>query len=151
MVMVQSFVAGEPPSGRENASATALKADKTNATLDFQTDEIAGTIQLEGAYHGVTRLVDRQSGRQVIDSRYSALNLFKLMSVNLAMGQPRTMPRTIETGSSWGQVGWGATAAHRAEVVARYEIRPPNAIDLSVTVKSLGVPAPTPRLQEMLP
>jgi len=138
---VKGLLAGEPVPVQESPSPpapAAIQADETGAGFDFQTEEIDGAIRLEGAYHGVARLVDRRTGRQVIDSRYSALNLFKLMSVNLAMGQPRTMPRTIETGPGWGQVRWGATDSHRAEVLARYEIRPPNAIDLSVTVKSRG-------------
>jgi len=141
LLAVRRLAAGESPPAQESPSVPApptIKADETGAGFDFQTEEIEGTIRLEGAYHGVTRLVERRTGRQVIDSRYSALNLFKLMSVNLAMGQPRTMPRTIETGTSWGQARWAATDSHRAEVVARYEIRPPNAIDLSVTVKSRG-------------
>jgi hypothetical protein len=106
--------------------------------FDFQAGHIQGTIQLQGAYHGVTRLVDRRSGRQVIDPRYSALNLFKLMSVNLAMGMPRTMQRTIEASDSWVQARWAATEAHRAEIVARYELHPPNALDLTVTVRFHG-------------
>jgi len=141
LLAATGLAAGEPPLATESPSPlpqATIKAEETEASFDFQTDEIEGTVRLDGAYHGVTRLVDRRTGRQVIDSRYSALNLFKLMSVNLAMGQPRTMPRTIETGPAWGQVRWAATDSHRAEVVARYEIRPPNAIELSVTVKSRG-------------
>lgn len=106
--------------------------------LEFETPEIEGTIRLGGAYHGVTRLVDKRSGRQVIDPRYSALNLFKLMSVNLMMGQPREMERKVQFGPDWAEVCWPATEMHRGEVVARYEVRPPNAVDLTVTVRSSG-------------
>ena len=141
LLAARALAADEAPPAQESPSLpgpATVKADEAGASFDFQTDEIEGTIRLDGAYHGVTRLVDRRTGRQVIDSRYSALNLFKLMSVNLAMGQPRTMPRKIETGPSWGQARWAATDSHRAEVVARYEVRPPNAIDLTVTIKSSG-------------
>ena len=81
-------------------------ASPSPQTLDFETPEIQGTICLDGAYHGVTRLVDKRSGRQLIDPRYSALNLFKLMSVNLVMGQPRQMERIVQFGPDWAEVRW---------------------------------------------
>src|SRR5262245_6873901 len=82
-------VASEGGSPGKNAVLTRIK--DTDA-FEFETADIKGTIQPQGAYHGVTRLVDRRSGTQLIDPRYSALNLFKLQSVNHYMGQPREMP-----------------------------------------------------------
>lgn len=113
-------------------------ASPDQQVLEFDTPEIEGTIRLDGAYHGVTRLVDKRSGRQVIDPRYSALNLFKLMSVNLMMGQPRQMERTVQIGPDWAEIRWPKTDMHRGEVVARYEVRPHGAVDLIVTVRSEG-------------
>lgn len=111
-----------------------------NATdgFEFATSQVEGTLRLDGAYHGVTRLVDKASGRQVIDERYSALNLFKLMSVNLMMGQPRQMERTMRSGSNWAEVSWPATDAHQGEVVARYQLSSPSSIDVSVTIRAKG-------------
>jgi len=106
--------------------------------VNFSLEQIEGTICLDGAYHGVTRLVDKRTGRQVIDPRYSALNLFKLMSVNLVMGQPRSMQRTVQITPQRLEVKWAPTENHRAELVARYELRPPQAVDLTVTVRSRG-------------
>jgi hypothetical protein len=97
-----------------------------------------GTVRLDGTYHGVTRLVDKRTGKQVIDARYSALNLFKLMAVNQIMGQPRHMQRTMKKGADWAEVTWPATASHHAKVTARWEIVEPNAIDLTVNVQSQG-------------
>jgi hypothetical protein len=105
---------------------------------EFDTDLMAGTIRLDGSYHGVTRLVDKRSGKQLIDARYSALNLFKLMSVNQAMDQPRSMPRTVKVASSHAEATWEPTETHRATVVARYEVPQPNAVELSVTVRCQG-------------
>jgi len=113
-----------------------VRAQPAPQTLDFETPQIQGTICLDGAYHGVTRLIDKRSGRQLIDPRYSALNLFKLMSVNLVMGQPRQMERTVQFGPDWAEVRWPPTDTHLGEVIARYQVRPPNAIDLTVTVRS---------------
>lgn len=106
--------------------------------LDFDTARISGTIRLEGAYHGVTRLVDKESGRQLIDPRYAALNLFKLMSVNLVMGQPRNMNRVCVVGTNFAEIRWPPTEMHRCEMVARYDVRDVGAIDLTVTVRSLA-------------
>ena len=116
----------------------ALTPGGTEDAFDFETDRMEGTIGLAGAYHGVTRLVDRRSGRQVIDPRYSALNLFKLMSVNQIMGQPRSMERTTEVAPDRVEVSWAPTDGHNAQITARYEVVRPNAVDVTVTVRSQG-------------
>jgi len=106
--------------------------------FEFDTGQIQGTVRLDGAYHGVTRLVDKRTGAQVIDSRYSALNLFKLMSVNQIMGQPRSMERTTQVSSDWVEVKWAATDGHKGEITARYAVAEANAVDVTVTVRSQG-------------
>lgn len=128
--------AGKPAAApsAESRQPSFTRTDQEGA--HFSLDQIEGAIRLDGAYHGVTRLVDKRSGRQVIDTRYSALNLFKLMSVNLVMGQPRAMQRTVQVTPHRLEVKWAATETHRAELLARYELRPPQAVDLTVTVRS---------------
>jgi len=116
------------------ANKVRLVAEGENR-FTFETDQIEGAVCLEGKYHGVTRLADKRTGRPVIDPRYSALNLFKLMSTNLCMGQPRDMPRTVSAGQDWVEATWAATDAHAGQVVARYEVRQPNLVDLTVTVR----------------
>jgi len=141
-----SAMPGERPEAKP-AAAPAAEAPQKNAVLvresagnvfRFQTGEIQGDIRLDGAYHGVTRLVDRRTGKQLIDPRYSALNLFKLMSTNQAMGMPRTMERKVQAASRWVEAKWPATEGHHGELTARYEVREPNAIDLTVTVRPAG-------------
>ena len=124
--------------GGETNQGALLSPDADNTSFDFETDRIQGTIRTDGAYHGITRLVDKQTGRQVIDSRYSALNLFKLMSVNQIMGQPRNMERTTRASARWIEIQWAPTDAHAAWVTARYEVPEANAVDLTVTVRSRG-------------
>ena len=144
-------VASTNPASCEEQSKTTTEStpDKTKGTavltpngagnsFDFDTDQIQGTIRLDGPYHGVTRLVDKRTGRQVIDSRYSALNLFKLMSVNQTMDQPRSMERVIQASSDSVEVTWAATDTHKAVVTARYEVPEPDAVDVTVTVGSQG-------------
>lgn len=135
-----SLVLGQAPDRSQSPppAGTVQEPPTSEQVLNFETPEMAGTIRLDGAYHGVTRLLDKRTGRQVIDPRYSALNLFKLMSVNHVMGQPRNMERTVRFGPDWAEVCWPATDTHRGEVVARYEVHPPNAVDLTVTVRSRG-------------
>lgn len=107
-------------------------------SYDFDTDVMAGSIQPEGAYHGVKRLVDKRSGRQVIHPLYSALNLFRLFSVNQGMGQPRFMERTVEATEEAVTIRWAAAPEHQGEIAARYEVPEANAIDLTVTVRCHG-------------
>lgn len=117
---------------------TLLKPNDTKDRYDFETEQMQGTIRLDGAYHGVTRLTDKRTGKQVIDARYSALNLFKLMCVNQVMGEPRKMQRTVKSGAHWVEVEWAATDSHQATLTARYEVVEPSAIDLTLTVRSRG-------------
>jgi len=138
-------LAGEPKPnasvesrGEDSGPRILLKPAATGGGFEFETEQMKGTIRLDGAYHGVTRLVDKRTGRQVIDPRYSALNLFRLMSVNRMMGLPRQMERTITTEPSSVRVTWPATETHAGEISARYEVVSQNAIDVTVTVRSQG-------------
>jgi len=113
-----------------------LKQNSTTKAFDFRLEEIEGSIQPEGVYHGVRRLVDRRSGRNLIHPDYSALNLFKLMAVNLCMDSPRNMTRTVQVAGNAVEIRWPATETHRADLVARYEVHEPSTIDLTVTVRT---------------
>ncbi len=140
-----SSFAAEPISDATSASKaeeprakTLLTPNAAKDSYDFETPQMQGTIRLDGAYHGVSRLTDKRTGKQVIDARYSALNLFKLMAVNQVMGEPRKMQRTIKSGAHWVEVEWAATQSHQAALTARYEVVEPSAIDLTLTVRSRG-------------
>jgi hypothetical protein len=54
------------------------------------------------------------------------------------MDSPRLMPRSAKLLGNGVEVFWEPTEAHHGEVVARYELRPPDAIDLNVTVRTRG-------------
>lgn len=116
-----------------------VDGQETNArVVEFETSEIRASIRVDGEYHGVSRLLHKSTGRQVIDGRYSALNLYRLFSVNSAMGQPRRMERTSRQGRDWVTITWPATEAHQGVITARYELAGPHAIDLWLTVESEG-------------
>ena len=136
-------LSAEPVADQKDQTATgrqkaALTPNEVDGGFDFETSQVQGTIRLDGAYHGVTRLIDKRTGRQVIDPRYSALNLFRLFSVNQGMGQPRSMERTTRVSADWVEVSWPVTDAHKGEITARYEVHQPNAVDVTVTVQTQG-------------
>jgi len=106
--------------------------------FSFETAQVTGSIQPEGSYHGVNRFSLKQTGQQVIDPRYSALNLFKLMARNQYMGKPRSIERTIKLISDAVEMTWLPTQQHKAEITARYEVSGPASVDLTVTVRSKG-------------
>lgn len=118
--------------------AVDLKPNSTKDSFDFETKQMSGTIRLDGAYHGVSKLTDKRTGKQVIDARYSALNFYKIMSVNQVMDEPRKMERTIKFSDHWAEVKWAATDSHQGELTARYEVVEPNAVDLTLTIRSKG-------------
>ncbi|WP_298865626.1 hypothetical protein [uncultured Gimesia sp.] len=126
------------PNTFADESKAILKPNSTQDSFDFETKQMSGTIRLDGAYHGVTRLTDKRTGKQVIDTRYSALNFYKLMSVNQVMDEPRKMARTIKFGADWVEVNWAATESHQGVLTARYEVSEPNVIDLTLILKSSG-------------
>ncbi len=114
-----------------------LTPDKENGFL-FETAQVNGSIQPEGSYHGVNRFTLKQMERQVIDPRYSALNLFKLMARNQYMGMPRSMKRMVKVMPDALEVTWPPTEQHKAELTARYEVSGPASVDVTVTVRSEG-------------
>jgi len=119
------------------ARGAEVVGNAEGTVFTFETERMEGTIGVEGKYFGVTRLMDKKSGRELLDSRYSALNLFKLMSVGDVRGMPREMERTWSSGPNWVEVEWSATERHRGVVRARYVVGE-SAVDLTVTVEADG-------------
>ncbi|MDA0833851.1 MAG: hypothetical protein O2955_04370 [Planctomycetota bacterium] len=154
MSAMAPFAVADEPTGRDSARENLNKAAQFSALqpasnkdrFDFETERMRGTIRLDGAYHGVTELVDKATGRQVINSKLSALNLYRLMSVNRVMGVPRYMNRTTKSAINWVEATWPpsdahlgeVTSRHQGQVTARYQISSPQAIDLTITVESRG-------------
>lgn len=117
------------------AGAATLVPNDDGTAFSFETERMSGTITVPGRYHGVTRLKDKHTGRQLIDERYSALNLYKLMSGSGVMGEPRQMERSSRSGRNWVEIIWPPTEKHHGTVSARYEVKRVEAIDLTITVK----------------
>ncbi|MBL8851955.1 MAG: hypothetical protein JNG89_19940 [Planctomycetaceae bacterium] len=122
----------------EPGRPVALTLNPQTQTYDFETAAVSGSIRPDGAYHGVSRFVHKATGTQVIDARYSALNLFRLFSVNLGLGNPRVWSREIKATDTSVEIFWAQTDAHQGTITARYEVREPGHVDLTLTLKSLG-------------
>ncbi len=115
-----------------------LVYDAGTDTYQFETEAMTGEIRASGDYHGVWTLTERNTGRQVIHPKYSALNLFRLFAVHQGLDQPRLMDRTVEARDNAVEVHWAATETHQGALTARYEVGEPNHIDLTVTVRCDG-------------
>jgi hypothetical protein len=122
----------------ERGQPVKLTFNAETKTYDFETATVAGSLRPDGAYYGVSRLIHKASGKQVIDPRYSALNLFRLFSVNLGLGNPRAWSREIKATDTAVDILWQETDAHQGTIHARYEVREPGDVDLTLTFKSLG-------------
>lgn len=127
-----------PASAQAAAELARLTKNAETGAFDFDTPFMSGSIVAEGAYHGVTRLVDKRSGKQVNDARYSVLNLFKLMAVNLGMGTPRLNKREVKATDTAVEIFWPATDDHQGEITARYVVSGSDTIDLHLTLRAKG-------------
>lgn len=133
-------LAWNPPSSAQevsNPKGFTVTPDGENR-YSFETTQVKGSFQAEGSYHGVNRFAQKQTEQQVIDSRYSALNLFKLMARNQYMGEPRRMDRVVKVTSDALEITWPPTEQHKAEIKAVYEVSGPASVDLTLTVRSEG-------------
>jgi hypothetical protein len=104
----------------------------------FETEAMMGRIAPQGAYHGISQLRDKVSGRELIHPKYSALNLFRLLAVNQGMGEPRYMKRSVSSDGDAVTVRWAATEGHLGALEATYTVRAPATIDLTVKARTQG-------------
>ena len=102
----------------------------------FETAELKGFLLPEGQRHGVKTLVHKPTGIDVVHPKYDVLNLFLLFSTNHCMGTVREKERTVRQDGNAVEVVWAPTKDHRAELTARYEVKEPNIVDLTVSVRS---------------
>ena len=81
-------------------------------------------------------VIHKPTGTDVVHPKYDVLNLFLLFSTNLCMGTAREKARTVRAEADTIEVHWEPTDEHRVVLTARYQIKEPNIIDLTVTVQS---------------
>jgi len=115
-----------------------LKRNPETGAFEFETEIMKGAIQPEGRYHGVERLIHKPTGVEIVHPKYSALNLFFLFSTNLKIGVPRGWERETAVEENALVLKWTPNAEHLGAISARYEIKPPDAIDLTITVSCEG-------------
>lgn len=105
----------------------------------FETDELRGMMEPEGARHGIKTLVHTPTGVDVVHPDYDLLNLFLLFARNRCMGAARDYEREVDVDGDAMSVRWAANETHNAQITAVYEIAGPNLIDLTLTVTSRWV------------
>ncbi len=119
-----------------------LTFNSATHVFEFETAEMRGSLRGESPdpekdiRHGVNYLVHKPTGVSIVHPKYSALNLFRLFATHLGMGQPRTMKRTLHADGNKLHIRWDPTPEHHASIDAIYEVKEPNVIDLSITVRS---------------
>jgi hypothetical protein len=105
----------------------------------FETEQLSGFLLPYGERHGIKTLVHKPTGLDVVHPKYDVLNLFLLFSTNLCMGQARQLERSVVQEGDSLVVSFAPSPEHKAELIARYTLVEPNAIDLTVTVRSQWV------------
>ena len=118
----------------------SLTYDAENSVYDFETSELKGSLRAQSPdpqvdiRHGISQLVHKPSGVSIIHPKYSALNLFRLFATHTGLGEPRLFERTVRVEGDTLIVNWGPADEHFASIEARYQVKEPNLIDLTITV-----------------
>ena len=109
----------------------------TNQTLcHFETDLIRGTLQPSGHRHGIRKLIHKPTGLSLVHPEFSLLNVYLLFATGQCIASARSFRRTVSIKSNTITVHCEPTRAHRADLTLIYRLSPPNAIDLSISVRA---------------
>ena len=118
----------------------SLTYDDKSSVYDFETAELKGSLRAQSPdpqvdiRHGISQLVHKPSGVSIIHPKYSGLNLFRLFATHTGLGEPRLFERAVRVEGDTLIVNWGPADEHFASIEARYQVREPNLIDLTITV-----------------
>lgn len=114
----------------------AFAWDEKDGLWHFETPALLGTLNPNGSRFGIKRLVHRATGTNVVHPLYDVYNLFLLFARNRCMGQARELAREVSVSGNSLSIHWPATKEHNADLTAEYRLVAPDAVDLSVTVRS---------------
>ena len=119
---------------------SSLTLDAENSVYTFETSELKGALRAQSPdpqvdiRHGISQLVHKPSGVSIINPKYSGLNLFRLFATHTGLGEPRLFERAVRVEGDTLIVNWGPADEHFASIEARYQVKEPNLIDLTITV-----------------
>ncbi|MGA1196894.1 MAG: hypothetical protein ACO36I_10390 [Candidatus Latescibacterota bacterium] len=102
----------------------------------FETDLLSGILQPTGHRHGIRQLIHKPTGVSLVHPDFSLLNLYLLFTTGQCIASARTLQRTITTQSNRVHIHCEPTHQHRADLTLTYHLQPPNAIDLTITVRT---------------
>ncbi len=113
-----------------------LNYDAERQGWSFETSELSGFLLPTGARHGLKSLVHKPTGLEVVHPKYDLFNLFLLFSTNLCMGTLRDWERSVAVEGDSLVVHWPANDQHRVDTEARFTPVEPNAVDLTIHIRS---------------
>lgn len=109
----------------------------TNHTLfHFETDLLQGTLQPAGHRHGIRKLIHKPTGLSLVHPDFSLLNVYLLFTTGQCLASARSFRRTVSVKHNAIQVHCEPTHLHRADLTLTYRLAPPDAVDLTISVRA---------------
>lgn len=119
----------------------SLKPTDRPGVWSFETDAMKGELSAspETHLHGVTSLIQKSTGRQVVREKLFCLHLYRVLTRNHWLSQCRDVPHTGQVEGDELVIRWPRGALGPGlEGEARYRVSSANSIDLTVTLRNTG-------------
>jgi len=118
--------------------ATLTPTDRPH-TWSFDTDVMCGEVAADAGSHrhGVVSLVQKSTGRQVVQGNLFCLHVYRVLARNQWLSQARDVPHEATIEGDELVVRWQQDALGPGlEAEARYAVSSENSIDLALTLRN---------------
>jgi hypothetical protein len=118
-----------------------LKPTHRPDVWSFETDAMEGELKADAQahVHGVTSLVQKSTGRQVVQENLFCLHLYRVLTRNHWLSQCRDVPHAGVLEGDELVIRWPEDALGPGlEGEARYRVSSDNSLDLAVTLTNTG-------------
>ena len=102
----------------------------------FETDLLKGTLQPPGHRHGIRKLIHKPTGHSIVHPDFPLLNVYLLFTTGQCIASARSFHRTVSVKTNTIRVHYEPTRAHRADLTLTYRLTRPDAIDLTISIRS---------------
>ena len=116
-----------------------IRHDKEKNIWYFETEELKGILQPWGHHHGIRHLIHKPTNTEVTHPDFTLLNLYFLFATGTCLASGRSVPKTVSGDEHAVRIRWEPTHLHKAELTACYQVKEPNLIDLTLTVRAREV------------